>query len=415
MPSRYVRPVAMLGAALALVGLGAPSRSAAEPLTPAAATARAQARSPLVTAAQAAVDAAEARARQAGFRPNPEAGLQTENFAGSGPYADFASAETTASVSQRLELGGKRRTRAAAAQAEAEAARVGFAVARADLVQEVAVRYAEALAAQERLALARDTAERAASLSRVAAALVDSGREPPLRGLRAEAASQEAQAAVVAAEAEVAAARRALAALWEGAAGGDGGETLDLVAAETPSPPAAATIDPGLSLDVRLARAGREAAQAAVDRERAAARPDLTIQAGVRRFEQTGDTALVVGFTAPIPIANRNQGAVAAARADVVAAEARERLALARSVRAIRDGEAALRAADARLQALEVRIAPQALTAVDLARRGFEAGKFSLLDVLDAQGALSAARTDLIAARLQRAKALAALERAAAQ
>ena len=50
-----------------------------------------------------------------------------------------------------------------------------------------------------------------------------------------------------------------------------------------------------------------------------------------------------------------------------------------------------------------------------MARRGFEAGKFSLLDVLDAQTALTTARTDLIAARLERAKALAALERAAAQ
>ena len=67
------------------------------------------------------------------------------------------------------------------------------------------------------------------------------------------------------------------------------------------------------------------------------------------------------------------------------------------------------------VEALRGRILPGAETAVDLARRGFEAGKFSLLDVLDAQTALTTARTDLIAARLERAKALAALERAAAQ
>ncbi|OYX94382.1 MAG: metal transporter, partial [Caulobacter sp. 35-67-4] len=222
-------------------------------------------------------------------------------------------------------------------------------------------------------------------------------------------ASDEADAAVLAAQAQAAAARRALTSLWA-----DPDPEIDLV--EPPAGPTlSAAIDPTASLDVRLAQAEREAAQAAIDRERAAGKPDLTIQAGVRRFEQTGDQALIVGFTAPIPIRDRNQGNVAAARADATAAEARERLVLARSVRAVRDAQASLRAAEARLEVLQSRTVPQAQQAVDLARQGFQAGKFSLLDVLDAQAALSASRNDLIAARLERAKALAALERAAAQ
>ena len=192
-------------------------------------------------------------------------------------------------------------------------------------------------------------------------------------------------------------------------------DAVDLV--DTPAPEAvgARGVDPAETLDARLARAERRTAEAVIDRERAAARPDLTVQAGVRRFQQNGDAALVVGVSAPIPVFNRNQGAVAAARADAAAAEARERLALARSIRTLRDAQASLVAANARVEALRGRILPGAETAVDLARRGFEAGKFSLLDVLDAQTALTTARTDLIAARLERAKALAALERAAAQ
>ncbi|MBQ1560226.1 MULTISPECIES: TolC family protein [unclassified Caulobacter] len=410
MHSRYARSAAIFGAVLALAGSGALSRALAEPLTLDAAIMRAQTQSPLVTAAEASVKAAEGRARQADLMPNPEAGLQSENFAGSGPYGRFGAAETTATISQRLELGGKRRTRAAAANAEVDAARIGFVIAKADLTQEVSVRYAEALAAQDRLALARETATRAEGLSKVAGTLVEAGREPPLRALRAEAASREAAAAVIAAEAEAAAARRALVTLW-----GDAAETIELVRSPQPATPVMATIDPGETLDVRQARAQLETARAVIDRERAAGRPDLTVQAGVRRFEQTGDSAMIVGFTAPIPISNRNQGTVAAARADATAAEARERLALARSVRAVRDGEAALRAATARLEVLDSKVVPQAQTAVDLARGGFEAGKFSLLEVLDAQAALTTARTELIAARLDRAKALAALERAAAQ
>ncbi|HQR88161.1 MAG: metal transporter [Caulobacter sp. 12-67-6] len=409
MPSPYARPAAVFGAVLALVSLGAPLRAAAAPVTLAAALERAQAQSPLITSAQAALAAAQGRARQAGFSPNPEASLESENIAGSGPYEGFSNAETTFSIGQRLELGGKRRTRAAAAQAEVEAAIVRVAIARADLIQEVKTQYAQALEADARVALAKEAAERANDLAGVAATLVEAGREPPLRALRARTASDEADAAVLAAQAQAAAARRALTSLWA-----DPDPEIDLV--EPPAGPTlSAAIDPTASLDVRLAQAEREAAQAAIDRERAAGKPDLTIQAGVRRFEQTGDQALIVGFTAPIPIRDRNQGNVAAARADATAAEARERLVLARSVRAVRDAQASLRAAEARLEVLQSRTVPQAQQAVDLARQGFQAGKFSLLDVLDAQAALSASRNDLIAARLERAKALAALERAAAQ
>ncbi len=408
MPSLSAWPVA-LGAVLGFVSLGAPIGAAAAPVTLAAALERAQAQSPLITSAQAALTAAQGRARQAGFAPNPEASLESENFAGSGPYDGFSSAETTFSIGQRLELGGKRRTRAAAAQAEVEAAAVRVAIARADLTQEVKAQYAQALEADARVALAKEAAERARDLASVAASLVEAGREPPLRALRARSASDEADAAVLAAQAQAAAARRALTSLWT-----DPDPEIELVEPSA-SPAPMVAIDPTASLDVRLARAERLVADAAIDRERAAGKPDLTIQAGVRRFEQTGDQALIVGFTAPIPIRDRNQGNIAAARADATAAEARERLVLARSVRAVRDAQASLRAAEARLDVLANRTVPQAQQAVDLARQGFQAGKFSLLDVLDAQAALSASRNDLIAARLERATALAALERAAAQ
>lgn len=408
MPSLSAWPVAF-GAVLGFVSFGAPMGAAAAPVTLAAALERAQAQSPLIASAQAALAAAQGRARQAGFAPNPEASLQSENIAGSGPYDGFSSAETTFSIGQRLELGGKRRTRAAAARAEVEAAVVRVAIARADLTQEVKAQYAQALEADARVALAQEAAERARDLAVVAATLVEAGREPPLRALRARTASDEAEAAVLAAQAQAAAARRALTSLWA-----DPDPQIELIEPSS-TPATSVVIDPTASLDVRLARAERASAEAAIDRERAAGKPDLTVQAGVRRFEQTGDQALVVGFTAPIPIRDRNQGNVAAARADANAAEARERLALARSVRAVRDAQASLKAAEARLEVLSSRTVPQAQQAVDLARQGFQAGKFSLLDVLDAQAALSASRNDLIAARLERATALAALERAAAQ
>src|SRR5690606_35089938 len=91
---------------------------------------RASATSPALIAAQAEVRAAEGRALQAGLRPNPELDLSIENFAGTGAFRGMDETESTLSIGQRFELGGKRTARQRAAEAEIEAARLRFAVLR---------------------------------------------------------------------------------------------------------------------------------------------------------------------------------------------------------------------------------------------------------------------------------------------
>ncbi len=373
----------------------------AEPVSLDQALARADVSAPAVAVAKAQADAAQARARQAGVIPNPELGVLSENVGGSGPYRSFDAAQTTVSINQRLELGGQRRSRTGQARAEAAVARLKLAVAHADTAEQVRVRYAEALAADARAAIAGDAATRGASLAQVSQTLVDAGREPPLRALRARSEAAAAQAQFAAAQAQSAAARRALAALWSGP-----GDDLQLGAADEPA--TATPFDPTQSLDVLVAERQVDAARAGVDRARAVNAPDVTLQAGIRRFEDSGDRALIVGASMPIPVWDRNGGGVAASRADLTGAETLRLAALAQAVRDGRDAEAALAAAQARLDAALKFSTPQAQEALDLARQGYEAGKFGLLDVMDAQAALNAARTEQVEARLALAKAQAA-------
>lgn len=409
MPSPCLSRCAVYGAAAMLLASFAGGASA-EPVTLAQSLDRARAGSPLITAAEAGVRAAEGRARQAGLPPNPEISVEAGNVAGSGPYAGFGAAETTVALQQRLELGGKRGSRLAVARAEIETARLRLAVARADIARDIRAAFAEAVAAEARVMLAGEAARRAEDLARVVDHLVDAGREPPLRGLRARSAVEAALARARAAEAEAASASRALATLI-----GADGDSLTVVVDPSADLAPDGPLDPTASLDVRLADLEFAVAAATIARERSAAMPDLTFQAGVRRFEDTGDRAVIVGFSAPIPVIDRNQGALAAARADAEAADARRRQALAEAVRRGRDAEATLRTAEARVSLLEARGVPRAEEALRLTRLGYEAGKFPLLEVLDAQDALALAREDLIAARLDRARAVAALMRAAAR
>src|SRR3546814_13985938 len=81
------------------------------------------------------------------------------------------------------------------AEAQLAAQEYRFAIARAELGQQVRSLFAFGIAVRDTLALARENEERARELSRIARELVESGKEPPLRGLRAAAALAQATAA----------------------------------------------------------------------------------------------------------------------------------------------------------------------------------------------------------------------------
>ena len=368
----------------------------------------AAARSPAVVAAEAEVRAAEARLRQAGYRNNPELSLEVENVAGTGELRGVNRMETTLAVNQRLDLGGRRSARIEAARASLAAQRLRLAISRADLAQSVREQFARAIAARERLAQAEDNLAWARELARVAGLLVEAGREPPLRAMRARSALAQAEAAGEAAAADELAARSSLAALF-----GPGtpvtsvtGSALDL----TPRPIAAEA-----SLEVKLAEAERIVAQSEVRQQQAERRLDPAVGVGVRHIRETGDVGLVGGISMPLRIFDRNQGNIAAAQQAVAAAEARRANVLAGITARARNAIAGVEATQRRVAALEKAAIPEAGEALRLAQRSYEEGRATLLELLDARNAYTAAQTQLTEARLALALATAELGRISAQ
>ncbi len=380
----------------------------AEPVSLSDALARGQDVSPRIARAKAELKAAEGRAVQAGVRPNPTLSAEVENFSGTGPYRTFGQTETTVAVSQPFELGGKRRARKDVAAAERAFAQIALRKAEADLGYEIAVSHAELRAAEDRAILARQVLARAVELARIAETLVDVGRDPPLTKLRADALLAEAKAERLRAEAELLSARQRLALLI-------GSEDPELSAAvqDIVAPPALA--DGAQSLDERLAAAERDAAAARVRLTQAEGVPDITASGGVRNFRESRDTALIVGVSIPLLVFDRNRGNIAAARANGDAAEAQ--LAQARlDTRFSRgDAERMLAAANERVTALSGVSLFQANEAARIAEVGYQQGKFTLIELIDAQEAQASANFKLIEAELDRARALAALGRANAQ
>ena len=377
-------------------------------LTLAQALEEAEARSPAIIAAQAEVQAADARIRQAGFRSNPELSVEVENFLGTGQLSGFRGTETTVAVNQRLDLGGRRQARVGVARAQLVSARLRLAIARADLGQQIREQFARAVTARERLRLAVENEERARELARITGILVDAGREPPLRALRARSAAAQAVAELEGARAEEAASRGLLASLF-----GVSTPPASVVGALLDLQPR--VVDPEQSLEVRLADSERLSAEAGLRQEQIARKLDPAVGLGIRHVRETGDVALVGGLSMPLPVFDRNQGNIAAARSNVIAAEARRTSAAASARVRGQNAISNVAAAEARVGALERAAVPEAAEALRLTQLSYREGRASLLELLDAQEAYRNTQAALIDARLALALATAELGRIGAQ
>ena len=392
----------MAGAAYAdgcgSVPVDQPEFNHTSPLTLEAAIARAGRSAPEVQRAVLEARAVSAEADQAGRRLNPTLSLETENFAGTGSLEGFDAFETTAVLSQTFRLGDKRRLAEQAGRARAALASAECSVQRREVQTLAGELFLELEAALEMTDVADASAELAGELASVVKSRVEAGAAAPpeLSRAKAEAASLEAEAD--AARGQVEASALALASVW-------GSPDIDFglpIANRDTFQRRGATEAVAVNDNPRLAAAvaNRKAKEAETDFERSGALPDVTVSAGVRRFEETGDSAFLAGVSVPLPIFDRNQDATRAARFRTEGAELNAKAIEAR-LRAEQASLAAqVRAAKSRLQRLEGEALPLAEDAYASAAEGYRVGKFDLTATLDARRSFIQTRAAVIDARL---------------
>ncbi len=332
--------------------------------------------------------AAEARMLQAGLRPNPELQVEIEEFGGTGERNSFDAAETTVQIGQPIELGGKREKRTRVAAAGKELVQWDYESARLDLVREVSQAFTAVLAAQERLALAEKVFDLSQQAQSAAAQRVQAGRDSPVDALRAGVALSESRIQRQKAEKTLAAARRSLAAMWGSSTPAFAAVTADWY--ETPVLPSVDLSPDAIAANPDVARweAEQRSRRAALDLEKAKAVPDVTAAGGVRRFEQTDDSAFVAGLAVPLPLFDRNQGGIEEAIANLGAARRQYEAVRIKTLAALSQAAETLAAAREEVTALKSEVVPAAEQAFDAVRQGYRQGKFDYLYVLDTQRTL---------------------------
>jgi cobalt-zinc-cadmium efflux system outer membrane protein len=398
---------------LALFVLACASGSAAEaaPLPAFSELLRqAESSAPRLIEGAAQVQAAQGFAQQAAAFPNPSLGVNSENFGGDPPFNRFSSAETTVSLSELVEIGGKRRSRIAAGRADLEAAQSAYAQARADFAHDLAVAYATAEAADTRATLAAEELTRAEEDLRAARALVDAGRESDLRAIQAQALTAAARADLEMSRADAAEALIRIASLVGVSQPYSGvGPSLLSIAPNLTIPQSDPPRTPPMVL---VAEAEREAAARRLELERKRAISDLTVSLGSRRLAADDAHAFVAGVSIPVPLFDRNRGAIAARNAELAAAEARLTAARLEADANWRSAVAQARAAENRLKASD-ELESAAREAYRLARLGYDSGRTALIELLATRRALTDAQARALDARVARIQAEATLARLA--
>jgi outer membrane protein, heavy metal efflux system len=380
---------------LATVAGAQPAGTAVE-LTVDELVSRALVDNPDLRAARAEIEVAVGRLQQAGLRPNPTLEL-------SGQKAVTPDNNLMIGLTVPLDLNGRREGRVGVAERDLRIKHALVQDRERRLAADVRMKAGEVLAARRNLAVADDLLLATREALGLVQNRIREGASPALDEnlMLVEVNRLDASRQLSASRVEIASLQlKALAGMPPDAPLQLRG---DLTA--PPSPPDVAEAVPatvGVRPDLEMARADVARALASVRKEQAEGRWDASLNVGYQRqnvgFDLNGLTAsgairpiqdvfhyFGAGVSIILPVRNQNQGNIAAARADVQAAERRLQFMELTAQQEVSAAMAQYAAARRSLAIYERGVRDVARRNLDVVRQTYELGRVSLMDVIAEQ------------------------------
>ncbi len=345
--------------------------------------------------------AGEARMDRAALDPAYEVAVEVENFLGTGEARGLQGMDATFSLSRVLEFGGKREARVSAAGAELDALVVDRQAAELDVLTDVTRRFIDVAEAQARVDLAKAAERLASSTVSASRRRVEAGKAPHAELDRSEIALQRARLDSARADRQLTTAQRQLAASWgerepvlDGLPMGrvradlyampplQDFETLRRAWASTPDALRFASAARVREAELRLAATQR--------------RPDLAFSVGVRRLEATNDAALVASVSMPLGASARARSQVAEAQANRDRVDVEREVAEVQAMAALQALHGELAQTMAEVTALRDIVLPRTGEALSETEYAYQRGRYSDLELVDAQREFLATRATLI-------------------
>ena len=356
-------------------------------------------RNPELAAFSKEMRALEGATLQAGLLRNPELSVNVENIGniqklrGDLNSADSVAQEvvqqlTTIRIGQLIELGGKRAARVNAALLGEDLAAKDYEIRRVEIIARVANVYTEVLAAQERLRLAEETRQVAQNVVNSVTERVQGGKVAPIEETRVKVGLSTTRIEYEQAQRDLISARRRLALLWDNSSP-QFNKALGNLEILIP-PPSFQMLEERVLKNPMALRAMKniEQRKALLEVEQTRRIPNLTINAGVVHHAQLGGNTAVASVMVPLPLFDRNQGNIKDAYQRVDKAVDEQSAMELRLKTELTQSYEMMSAAWNEINILRDEILPGAKSAFHVMRRGYELGKFGLLELLDAQRVL---------------------------
>ncbi len=342
-------------------------------------------RSPTLRAADYESKAAAARIRTAKQSPRYRGSIELENFAGTGFHSGTDALETTLSLSRVLELGDKAKLRGDFSQNKAMLLRNEQDSKRLDLLAETTKRYIEVVTDQQRLNNAKDSIAIAVRTKKVVANRVKAGKSPTAELRRVNIALARSELKLDHAEHELETARIKLATLWGETTVSFSVAAADLFKIEPAEP--FETLVLLLERNPDLVRFATEErlAQSRTQLARSSGQSDMEITGGLRHFNFTDDTALILSLNIPFGSSSRatsniEESEMMALRDPLIYEQ--QYLLLYSTLFELH--QEIKHAVDA-VTALRETIIPEAEQALKDYEKGYAAGRYSFLELTEAQ------------------------------
>jgi outer membrane protein, heavy metal efflux system len=393
---------------LCLCGAATPYAETAAPLTITLSQAREMALrdNPSLRAADAQRRASEGAARQAESLLNPSLEFRREDFGDGRPY-EQATPHESFSLTQTVRTAGKRSAERDAARWASLATAEDLRRQTLDLIAEVERSFSELLGAQERVRLSAENFDTASQVASAVSAMVEAGEVSPIEQSRAGNERDLAEIDLQNAGRDVEMSRRKLARLlgqeeprFERAEGS--------LATEVVIPDESAATEGLKALpDLRRWDAEAKRLESTLRFAKRSPWPDLTFSVGVRKYTQTQERTYLAGIAFPLPIFNRNSGAIVEAAALLDQGLLQHQAEELRLRSAVTSSRLVVERASAEVRTLGERVMPNAEQIFAAIEEGYRRGKFRLLDLLEARRSLAGARLRYVEAlvRLNSAKA----------
>ena len=381
---------------LALAFGAALAHAGEKPLTLSEALSRTMAQNPGLQVFDFRLQGLDGRRITADQNPALEAGLEVENFLGSDNLRGVDGAEYTLSLSSVLELGGKRQARVSVVDSRYGRVEAERRAETLDVLGQVTQRFVATLALQEKLQLAAEAVALAEATHEIVTRRADRGAAPQAEVMRAKAALTRSRIEQSRALSEYESRKIALASLWgdtrldfqslEGDlfqfGSSDSFEILSQRVSESPA--------------IQIYASERRVREAEVQLSRSQSESDIRWQVGIRRFEETDDTALTAGLSVPLFSGRRNRGEVQAALA------ARDEVQYRREDTLLRLHSRLFEAYRQRQQNIEAveqirgQMLPDLSDALSQTREAYQKGRYSYVEWTAAQRELLSARQALV-------------------